>query len=342
MNRLLKILYLAAGSPESSSIQRARALSRLGHEVLTINLVDALVRNIWWRRLNNYSGGALAQPRVLRLIRSRLPKHQCDLVWVDSGQLVGPSVIPLLRSRARKIVNYNLDDPTGSRDGRLWGGFKKAVPHYDALITVRRESEAELQQLGARKVLRVVRSFDEMTHRPRVLTAADYSRWGSEVVFVGSWMPERGPFLMQLVRRGVPLAIYGDHWQRAPEHCTLRSVWRAPALYDDGYAKAIQCSKVALGLLSKGNRDLHTQRSTEIPALGGLLCAERTVEHAEMFVEGREAVFWADATECADACLRLLRDESLRQAIARAGQETVWKRGYGNEPTLADVLARLN
>ena len=69
-----------------------------------------------------------------------------------------------------------------------------------------------------------------------------------------------------------------------------------PAIYGDDYLKAIQLAKVSLGLLSKGNRDLHTTRTFEIPYCGGLLCAERTSEHLQLYQEDVEAVYWSDVT----------------------------------------------
>jgi spore maturation protein CgeB len=81
----------------------------------------------------------------------------------------------------------------------------------------------------------------------------------------------------------------------------------------DDYAKVIQCAKVNLGSLSNGNRGLHTTRSLDIPALGGLLCAERTTEHREMYVEGKEALFWSSAQECAKVCCNIVEGEVLRQ-----------------------------
>src|SRR5205814_1486 len=123
---------------------------------------------------------------------------------------------------------------------------------------------------------------------------ADHDRWQSEVLFVGTWMPERGPFLADLVKLGVPLAIYGTRWEKAREWKSLKSFWRGGWIEGDDYARAIQCSRLCLGLLSKGNRDLHTTRSLEIPALGGVLCAERTDEHLALFREGLEAVYWSD------------------------------------------------
>jgi len=66
--------------------------------------------------------------------------------------------------------------------------------------------------------------------------------------------------------------------------------WRGPGLEAaEEYAKANQCVNVNLGLLSKGNRDLTTQRSHEILHLGGILCAERTPERTELYRE-HEAV----------------------------------------------------
>ena len=102
--------------------------------------------------------------------------------------------------------------------------------------------------------------------------------------------------------------------------------------------KAIQCSRVNLGLLSKENRDLHTTRSMEIPAIGGLLCAERTSEHLGMYDEGREALFWSDAQECAEMCRIALDDPDMRRAIASAGHRRLLKNGHYNEVVMDQII----
>ena len=86
---------------------------------------------------------------------------------------------------------------------------------------------------------------------------------------------------------------------------------------------------------------LHTQRSLEVPYLGGLLCAERTTEHLKLYCEGEEAVFWADADECAAVCLKLLADEPRRQEIARRGQARCIENGTLNEPIMAHILSEI-
>jgi spore maturation protein CgeB len=320
---------------------KARALERLGHRVAVLNLQERLPSSIWLRRLNNWTGYAVGQSATAKFVAGRLVGQNYDVAWVDSGQMVGPKVMAVLRQHARHLVNYNHDDPTGARDGQAWGSFKCAVPLYDLLVTVRTETEAELKAMGASKVIRVWRSYDEVDHHPREISADDQARWGSEVVFVGTWMPERGPFMAELVRRGLPLAIYGDFWPRAAEWPVLKASWRGPAVYGDDYAKAIQCSKIALGLLSKGNRDRHTQRSAEIPALGGLLCAQRTDEHTQLFVEGKEAIFWRDAVECVQVCEEMLGNKVRREIIIQAGKMAVHMHGLGHEAILGTVIRKL-
>ena len=155
-------------------------------------------------------------------------------------------------------------------------------------------------------------------------------------------MPERGPFLAELVRRDVPLAIYGNRWDRAREWPMLRAHVRGPGIMGRDYVKAIQSADVCLGLLSKGNRDLHTSRSSEIPAVGSLLCAERTVEHTAMYRENHEAVFWADAAECAARCGEMLAEPVKRRAIAEAGRRRVVELRLTHTCVLQDVLAELD
>ena len=266
----------------------------------------------------NHHTGALGVAKVVETgVLAAMDHGSFDLVYVDGGQFISPQMIATMRKRCDRIVNYNIDDPFGSRDGRKWRLYLKSVPFYDLLIVVREENVSEAQRSGAKRVLRVYRSADEVAHAPRTITADDLKQWKTDVLFVGTWMPERGRFLLQLVELGVPLSIRGDHWARAKEWQQLHPFWRGPAIYEDDYAKAIQGADVLLGMLSMGNRDQHTSALVfEIPYLGGVLCAERTPEHCDLYREDEEAVFWSSADECAEKCFALLNDAGLRRRIA--------------------------
>jgi hypothetical protein len=270
-----------------------------------------------------------------------LKDQQYDLCWVDGGEWVTPKVIKLLRQHAPKIVSYSIDDPLGPRDGPRFKAYRQGLPAYDLNAVVRNENVAEAYALGAVEVLRIYRSADEESHAPRNLSLSDHQAWDAEVLFLGTWFPERGPFLLDLISQGVPLTIQGSGWHKAPEWPQLKDYWRGGAIAGDDYAKAIQCAKVNLGMVSKENRDLHTTRSLEIPALGGLICAERTIEHTQMYEEGKEALFWKDAEECAEMCKLALADEPGRQVMAKAGQQRLKRNGHFNQVILDEILATI-
>ncbi|HLW25830.1 MAG TPA: glycosyltransferase [Steroidobacteraceae bacterium] len=335
----LSILYV--GANDGTALDRANALKRLGHRVTHVDLRELLPRTPWVYRITWHMGGHLLAPLVLRALPRALGAAQFDVCHVDCGEWVTPHVIALLRRHARRIVNYNIDDPLSMRDYARFKAYRSSLPYYDLCVVVRDENVPEAQRLGARNVMRVYRSSDEVSHAPRPLTSADRERWRAEVLFLGTWFPERGPFLLDLVRRGVPLTIRGANWNKAREWEALRPYWKGGQLHGDDYALALQCARVNLGLLSKGNRDLHTTRSLEIPALGGLLCAERTPEHLALYVEGLEALFWSDAQECARVCLEALADEPRRRRIAAAGQARSRANAHYNENVMRAILARL-
>jgi len=330
------ILYL--GPRSGTCLDRANALRRLGHRVEHIDLRELLPSTAWVDRWTWHVGGHWFGSLVERALARQLAGQHFDVCHIDGGEWVTPSVIALLRQHAGCVINYNIDDPTGPRDGPRFEAYRRSLPHYDLVAVVREETAVEARALGARKVLRVYRSADEVSHAPQHLTEQDRLTWHSEVLFLGTWFPERGPFLKELIRLGVPLTIRGPHWQKAPEWPALKAHWAGGAIGGGDYARAIQCARVNLGLLSRENRDLHTTRSLEIPALGGLLCAERTPEHSAMYAEGTEALFWADAEECAAVCQRALADEATRARICKAGQQRLKRNGHYNEQVMRELL----
>jgi spore maturation protein CgeB len=339
----VKILYL--GGRDGTAIQRADALVRLGHQVTHVDPQPFVPSGRFTGKFHRETGGLLCQSAVAKGVIAEVnriaPNPQFDAAWVDGGRNVGPGLIASLKKFCKKVINYNHDDPFGNRDRFFWALYLKSVPFYDVVGVVRPMNVDEAKAKGAKNVVLVKMAGDEVAHRPREISGADVEKWASEVLFMGTWMPERGPFLRELVFQGIPLTIYGDRWQKAPEWPELQSSWRGRGVSNpDDYAKVLQCSKVALGLLSKGNRDMHTTRSTEIPSVGALLCAERTEEHEDMYKDGVEAVFWSNAKECAEKCRWLLDNEKLRAEIAARGRIKAIQNKTFNEPTMALILER--
>lgn len=334
-----RILYL--GAQNGTCLDRAHAYQRLGHVVTHIDPRKLLPSTAWTDRVTWHLGGQWLAPWLQRQLSSQLAGQQFDLCHVDCGEWVTPSTVAMLKRHATQVINYCIDDPTGPRDGRRFSAYRQALPHYDLVVVMRDANVTEALQLGAKRVYRVFMSADELSHAPRTLSAADLKNWSADVLFLGTWMPERGPFMLELVRAGVPLTIQGAHWSKAPEWPELEAYWRGGPIGGHDYAKAIQCARINLGLLSKGNRDMHTTRSMEIPALGGLLCAERTPEHLALYQEGVEAVFWDNAQECAKVCLDLLKQEAKQVTLAEAGHQRYLASPHTNQKMLNRVLEQL-
>jgi spore maturation protein CgeB len=94
------------------------------------------------------------------------------------------------------------------------------------------------------------------------------------------------------------------------------------------YAAAISCSQISLGLLSEivegaSSGDLITTRTFEIPACGGVLLHERTVDVLKIFREEESCVCFEGIDELVSKIDQLLADEEWRRAIAAQGREVM-------------------
>lgn len=343
----MNILYFGDDSLSSTSYHRAGALVRLGHEVLIYNPKVSLKKNFenrYFSAFHYHTGYIFTQHKLLKWVKSIIENLKAiDLVWIDSGELFGPQLIQQLKLLNCKIVLYNHDDPTGIRDGNRFYLLQKAIPYYDLCVVVREENVNEFKNLGAQKVLKVFRSYDEIMHKPFNSLSDIPDIFKSEVAFIGTWMrhEKRDVFLLHLINSGVPISIWGSRWKKSPYWKKLEPNYRGSNLGGRDYVAAIQGAKICLGFLSKGNRDLHTTRTMEIPYAGGLFCAERTTEHLELYKEGEEAVFWNDAEECAQVCMKLLNDDVLRNNIKQAGMERVRLLKLGHEDICNNILNEL-
>jgi spore maturation protein CgeB len=184
----LSILYI--GYDGGTSRHRADALRRLGHEVRLLDITSFLGRGRiaeFW----NFHTGALGLGGIVRRgVLDVIAGSRFDIAWVDAGDLVSPELVRDLKHRANFVVNYNVDDPFGKRDGKKWRLYLRGLPLYDLIVVIRDENIKEAYAFGAKEVMRVHRSADEIAHAPRDLTDAQRGEWGSEVAVIGSWVRE--------------------------------------------------------------------------------------------------------------------------------------------------------
>ena len=331
------ILYIGSSVSSGTSRHRADALSRLGHKVLIADPYMALkkhLENQWLGAFHYRTGYRFLQSTVERWIAQLLSSSKdFDIAWVDNGELLGPMSVRMLNAAQLSTVLFNHDDPIGKRDGRRFDSLLKALPFYDVCAVVRQKNIFEYKALGVKSVKRVGMSYDGVMQAPYADKADIPEKFCSEVVFIGTWMrgEARDQFVLDLLQRGIPVSIWGQRWEKSPLWAQLKAFHRGGNLSGRDYVAAIQGAKVCLGMLSKGNRDLHTTRTMEIPYAGGVLCAERTSEHTELYAEGVEAVFWRDAEECARQCRRLLDDDSWRESVRSAGMAGVRATRRGHE-----------
>lgn len=336
MTSALSILYV--GPDDGTSRHRFHALQRLGHDVELADPFGALAGSSFWPAWGFKTGYWGLEGRITRYVLSSIKRQRYDVVWVDNGETVGRRLATALKARCDHILNHNLDNPFTGRDGWRWRLFLAALPVYDLFVTPRRSSQTAALRAGGRRAVEMFQTADEEIHRHAPLSSEERLTYGSEVVFAGTWMPERGPFMQRLIERGVPLRIFGPRWTKAPEYPRLAPIVTSEGLNDRTYVKVISGAKIALGLLSSGNGDIHTTRSLEIPAIGTLFCAPRTADHLTLYDDGTEAVFFDDADECADLCLALLGDDARRCRIAEAGHERALLNDRFNQRICRDIL----
>jgi hypothetical protein len=344
---LFTILYLGSNSPASTSRHRADALRRLGCEVIVVDPEGLIAPRCRWQSFIDYrTGYQFAQRRLLSELKVMICafKNSPNLIWINGGELLGPSIAKWLRlSFQCKIILYQNDDPTGFRDGNRFLTLKSALPYYDLCFFVRAETALEAMALGARRVLRVLMSHDEALHTARHLTFEPNEKLQSLVSFIGTLIPgePRDRFLAALMHAGLPMRLIGNRWQRSSLWPVLQTIYQGPGRTGAAYSEALGDAAVTLGFLSHQNRDLVTQRSFETPACGGLFCAERTSEHQLLYEDGWEAVFWDSVEECILQCNKLLGDPELRQKICTTGAQHVREIGVGNEDICRQILASI-
>jgi hypothetical protein len=231
-------------------------------------------------------------------------------------------------------LNFLTDDPWNPAHRAPW--FMNALPHYDHVFSPRRANLEDLRSLGRLQVSYLPFAYAPEAHFAELpVTDKEKERFGTDIVFVGGADHERIPYISALSRAGFKIALYGRYWTR----------FREARGHNCGHAdlqtsrKAICGAKIALCLVRRANRDGHSMRTFEVPAIGACMLVEDTEEHREIFGEDGEAVVYFRSIEgMIEKTSWLLRHDDDRLKLARAAQTLIRSRDNSYKDRLMSML----
>jgi spore maturation protein CgeB len=278
--------------------------------------------------LEHRVGLAPHRQRVVRQIARAIEDARPDAIWVDKGLMFGPDDVEAWRARCRVVAHYHPDD--WQNPLYHWHPFRLAIPHYDVHFVTRPANVAELYLLGAAHVVKTWFAYEPSVHRPVFGNAVI-----SANVFLGRADHDRVELLTELARLGLPVRAYGFGYD-AVEGAGGEVLQIQPLRAE--YAGVVESATAALGLVARQSRDQHTCRSVEIPACRGVLVAERTPEHEDLFDDGREALFFDSTAQLVDHLDRLGKDAEFNEKVRAAGHHRATHSGYDHIARAREAL----
>ena len=244
--------------------------------------------------------------------------NKVDMVLIEKGLSISLKTIKKIRENQKsvKIISYTLDDMMRKGNSSVY--YKRCIPHYDFHFTNKNFNVQELYQLGAKEVVYFKNGYSSDVHEYVKLNSNDRQIYGADISFIGSYEVDRLKLLLQLAERGLKINIWGWGKKYLSElHPNLNFMNKH--VYDVEFAKVVNATKINLCFLRKANRDNETTRTIEIPACGGFMLAERTIEQIEVFPEGIGAEYFDNIDELFEKIKFYLEKDRIREEIAANG-----------------------
>jgi spore maturation protein CgeB len=267
-----------------------------------------------------------------------------DILWLDKGWLIQSATLKTLRSRVSSIVLFNNDNPWGEHERGMWRLHKAIIPLVDEVIVPKYSVIRPYERNGARRVSVADFGFAPERHFSSdipVIKDQDICFIGTALKDGGKIRPHRTEIILALGKL-LPgrISVYGHDWKKALRGAEHYFKLIADGAWDNHYRETIWRSKINLSFVTKDNWEESSHRAFEITACGGCLLAERSSRLEQSFKEGEEAMYFAQASECAEVATHLLDNDAMRESISDAGHRRALNSGYDNRSRLAEAIAR--
>ncbi|MBL8013663.1 MAG: glycosyltransferase [Candidatus Omnitrophica bacterium] len=320
----MKILLSSYHNPAftNTTIYRERAIEALGHTLVRFDdrqfLLPGRLRQAI-PMLHNWDLQRLNH-QLVKLARTEQP----DLFLAVGGQRILPETIKSLKAAGIKTALWTTDVPIDFEN------ILRSAPLYDDLFCAGTEAIDIFKHKGLTNAIWVPFGCDPEFHKPVLLSQQDRNVYERDVVFVGSYYPNRARLLEALA--GFNMGIWGPHWDKLEAHSPLKTKTINSKVNFDQWVKIYNAAKIVI-VVHYQNPDVPCHQASpklfEAMACQAFVLCDNQKDVRAIFQDGQQLAFFENETDlCAKVSYYLDHVDERRRIQSTGYQEVLAHHTY--------------
>jgi spore maturation protein CgeB len=333
----MKILFSGHHNPHFFTITEylEKAIRFLGHELIVFEDRQHLIpgrirsRSVFLHRLDLN----IINRKLLTMAKSVKP----DIAIITGGNRIAAETIRHFKRLGIATVLWTTDPP------RQFEPLITMALSYDAIFCQGTEAIELLDRAGIGGAQWLPMACDPSYHHPVECTAEDEKTYGSDIVFVGSYYPNRAALFEKLV--DFDLAIWGPGWDALDHNSPLCRCIRGAHTTPAEWLKIYSSSKIVLATHYQDPENRFpvyqaSPRIFEVLACRAFLICDDQKDVFSLFKDGIDLVRFLDAADLDNKIRYYLAHSEERKAIADQGREAVLAR-HTYQDRIKELLTKI-
>jgi spore maturation protein CgeB len=315
---MMKILFSGYHNPQFMTISEymERAIKALGNDIIIFDdrqhIMPGRMRRCipWLDQLDLQH----INTKMVSLALDVKP----DIVIVTGGHRIAAQTIRRLDDNHIYKVLWTIDAPLNFQP------IIDVAPFYDHIFCQGTEAIELLKHAGIKGAHWLPVACDPDLHNPLELTTKEEMRYSNDVVFVGSYYPNRAELFEKLV--GFDFGIWGPGWEKLERKSKLRGCIKGSHTPPSEWVKIYSASKIVLAVHyqdPEGRFPVYqaSPRIFEALACGAFVLSDNQRDVFSLFNEGEHLARFMDTDDLIAKITYYLEHPSEKGDIARRGRE---------------------
>lgn len=335
-----KVLFISPLFDGSTSLMRFNAMKSILSNDYIIDTIDTQLIIDRYSRFNRslayrYKLGPVSLS-INKKIKNDVKDKYYDIIWLEKGVLIKPSVVRILKSKSNTLIHFTPDPAFLFHKSNK---FLNSINYYDLLITTKSFELSHYYRYKSREnVMLVTQGFSKELHESTV----PFKKRKSSLIFIGHYEKNRSKTLQFLINSKIKIVLCGRGWNRFIEKNNNSPYFEflGKKLYGDLYVNALNQYKFSIGFLSEWIPEKHTTRTFEIPACGCILITPDNEEIRSFYTED-EVIFYANDDELKIKLQNIFNNTVLSEKIARKGYQRTISSDNSHSKIMVEILEKV-